>query len=74
MKHFIKKLNISIYSYSYIPGSSTTRGQLPSTIYNMNSRVVSNIQPRAESERLYVRYNMNANIVKYMYLDVNVWM
>jgi hypothetical protein len=31
-----------------------------STIYNMSSRVVSDIQTRAEGESLYIRYNTDA--------------
>jgi hypothetical protein len=34
-----------------------------STIYNMSSRVVSDIQTRAEGESLYIRYNTDANVV-----------
>ena len=37
----------------------------------MNGRVVSDIQTRAEGERLYVRYNTDANIVKYLWYE---WM
>ena len=36
------------------------------TIYNMSDRVVSDIQSLAEGETLYVRYNTDANIVKYL--------
>ena len=32
--------------------------------YNMSGRVVLDIQTRAEGKKLYVRYNMDANIVK----------
>ena len=31
------------------------------TIYNMNGCVVSDIQTQAKDERLYVRYNTDAN-------------
>jgi hypothetical protein len=34
-----------------------------STIYNMSGRVVSDIQTRAQSESLYIRYNTDANVV-----------
>jgi hypothetical protein len=36
---------------------------LVSTIYNMSSRVVSDIQTRTEGESLYIRYNRDANVV-----------
>lgn len=37
-----------------------------STICNMSGRIVSDIKTRAEGEKVYVRYNTGANIVKYL--------
>jgi hypothetical protein len=34
-----------------------------SNVYNMSGHVVSDIQTRAESESLYIRYNTDANVV-----------
>ena len=36
------------------------------SIYNMSGRVVSDIQTRAEGERLYIRYNTAAHVVNSM--------
>ena len=40
------------------------------TTYNMSGRVISDVQTRAEDDRLYVRYNTDANIV-YSTCDTN---
>ena len=36
----------------------------------MSGHVVSDIRTQAEGERLYVRYNTDANIVKYSTCDI----
>ena len=36
------------------------------TIYNMSGRAISDIQARAEGERLYIRYSTDANVVNNM--------
>ena len=36
------------------------------TTYNMSGRVVTDIQPFAFGSSLYIRYNTDANIVKYL--------
>ena len=38
---------------------------------NMDSRVVSDVQTRAEGEWFYVRHNTDANFVKYLWYE---WM
>ena len=40
-----------------------------SSIYNMSGRVVSDIQTRAEGERLYIRYNTAAHVVNSMWSE-----
>ena len=61
-------LNYIKLGLSDIPDDKTCTQELqkwhvPSNVYNMSGRVVSDIQTRAEGESLYIRYNTDANVV-----------
>ena len=74
LKLFLEQFSVkACVLNSELPQNSRLVSLVPKskyTTYNMSGRVVSDVQTRAQDDRLYVRYNTDANIV-YSTCDTN---